>query len=103
MQAATRWEMPNHAAVIASGHAIAGTGTPRNAHASAKQITPTTARATRCRCVIECEGPASSPIVHSEQYVIFIGDNLPRSRCTALITSPNKTKLTGPPPPTIAK
>lgn len=45
----------------------------RKTHANASHPSPAIARANRCLIVIECESSVSSPIVHSEQYGIFMG------------------------------
>ena len=67
MQPAIIWEAPNHPAKIASGHAIAGIGMRIKTQASVSHMNPATTRAMRWRFVIVCDGPVSSPIVHSEQ------------------------------------
>src|SRR5439155_17556147 len=55
------------------GHAITRTGTRRKTHISVSHPSPTTTLANRSRLVIACDGFLSSPIVHWEQYGIFMG------------------------------
>jgi len=58
----------------------------RKGQASASDPTPATARAIRWRLVIRCEGRASSPIVHLEQYAILINGPSNLSSVASLAT-----------------